>query len=42
MKLNASLTKGIPITTSFYFLGNTFQLPSGQVVRNTWPISCQS
>jgi len=40
--LNSSLVKGIAITSSFYFLGNTFQLPSGQVVRNMWPISCQS
>ena len=42
MKLNASLVKGIAITTCFYSVGNSFQLPNGQVVRNMWPISCQS
>lgn len=42
MKLNASLVKGIAITTCFYSVGNSFQLPNGQVVRNMWPISCQA
>lgn len=41
-QLTASLVKGIAITSCFYTLGNTFQLPNGQVVRNMWPISCQS
>lgn len=39
--IKASLTKPLQITATGYALVSQFQLPNGQVVRNSWPIGCQ-
>ena len=39
--IKATLTKPLSITATGYALVSQFQLPNGQVVRNSWPIGCQ-
>jgi len=41
-QIEASLVKSIPISSFSYTLASQFQLPNGQVVRNTWPVGSQS
>ena len=39
--IKATLQKPLQITATGYALVSQFQLPNGQVVRNSWPIGCQ-
>lgn len=37
--LERSLVKGITLTCTSYLLGSQYQIPNGQLIRNSWQIN---